>query len=91
MVTLVMKYNGNWLWQFCLRCFNTQLSEAFKSFSDHEQNNKVVNTISINLFTSTGSMSTSEAQDGDSSSATTIDSTSRKTPSSLLSVLQQLS
>ena len=41
--------------------------------------------------TSTGltSKSTSEAWDGDSSSTTTIDSTSKKAPSSLLSVLQQ--
>ena len=34
-------------------------------------------------------MSTSEARDGDSSSATTIDSTSKKALSPLLSVLQQ--
>ena len=66
----------------------TQLSEASKSFSG-EQDNKVDDTISIILSTSTGLMSTSEVWDEDSSSATTIDSISRKAPSSLLLVLQQ--
>ena len=66
----------------------TQLSEASKSFSG-EQDNKVDDTISIILSTSTGSMSMSEVWDGDSSSATTIDSISRKAPFSLLLVLQQ--
>ena len=66
----------------------TQLSEASKSFSG-EQDNKIDNTISIILSTSTGSMSMSEVWDGDSSSATTIDSISRKAPSSLLWILQQ--
>ena len=87
MVTIVMKCNGSWLWQFCCWCFNTT-SEASKSFSG-EQENKVDNTISIILSTLTGSMSTSEVWDGDSSSAITIDSISRKAPSSLLLVLQQ--
>ena len=66
----------------------TQLSEASKSFSG-EQDNKADDTISIILSTSTGLMSTSEVWDEDSSSATTIDSISRKAPSSLLLVLQQ--
>ena len=61
----------------------TQLSEASKSFSG-EQDNKADDTISIILSTSTGLMSTSEVWDEDSSSATTIDSISRKAPSSLL-------
>ena len=66
----------------------TQLSEASKSFSG-EQDNKADDTISIIVSTSTGLMSTSEVWDEDSSSATTIDSISRKAPSSLLLVLQQ--
>ena len=66
----------------------TQLSEASKSFSG-EQDNKADDTISIILSTSTGLMSMSEVWDEDSSSATTIDSISRKAPSSLLLVLQQ--
>ena len=49
----------------------TQLSEASNSSID-EQDNKVDDTISIISSTSTGSMSTSEARYGDSSSATTI-------------------
>ena len=66
----------------------TQLSEASNS-SSGEQDNEVDDTISIILSTLTSSMSMSEVWDGDSSSATTIDSISRKAPSSLLLVLQQ--
>ena len=66
----------------------TQLSEASNS-SSGEQDNEVDNTISIILSTLTGSISMIEVWDEDSSSATTIDSISRKAPSSLLSVLQQ--
>ena len=74
----------------------TQLSEAFNSSCD-EQDNVFDDTISIisctsgsgSTSTSSMSKSTSEARDGDSSSTTTIDSTSTKAPSSLLSVLQQ--
>ena len=49
----------------------TQLSEAFNSSSD-EQDNEVDDTISTISSTSTGLMSMSKARDGDSSSATTI-------------------
>ena len=49
----------------------TQLSETSNSSSD-EQDSKVDDTISIISSTSTGSMSTSEAQGGDSSGATAI-------------------
>ena len=63
-----------------------QLSEASNLSSD-EQDNGVDDTISIILSTSNGLMSSSEARDGDSSSATTIESTSRKAPSFLFSKL----
>ena len=79
----------------------TQLSEASSSSSD-EQDDEIDDTVSIISSTSgTGSTSTCSTSktkstrearrlyDGDSSSSTTIDSTSKKAPSSLLSVLQQ--
>lgn len=58
------------------------ISEASNSSSDERDDEG--DTISIISSTSTVSLSISEAQDGDSSSAT-----SRKDPSLLLSVLQQ--
>ena len=60
----------------------TQLSEASNPLSD-EQDNEVDKTINIISSTSTSLMLTSKARDGDSSSGTTIDSTSRKASSSL--------
>lgn len=99
-VALVTKCNGSWLKQFCCWCL-TQLIEASNSSSD-EQDNEVDDTVSIisstsglsSTSTSSMSKSMSDARDGDSSSrdsssTTTIDSTSKKAPSSLLSVLQQ--
>ena len=64
----------------------TQLSEVSNSSRD-EQDNEVNNTISIISSILTRLMSMSEAQDGDSSNAMSIDSTSKKYTNVVIPVL----
>ena len=66
----------------------TQLNTSEATIIIHPVMNIIIPLVLLFSSTLTSWMSISKARDGDSSSATTTDITSRKDPSSLLSVLQ---